>query len=80
VTRSHHPIAGNKTEGEKDRQPNADDRDAIMLCHLTNQRFSELRISFQSLAVARRTAQQRLQSVSCDPAILLLFQAVISLL
>src|SRR5437899_12825818 len=44
VARSPDPIARTQTTDEQDRQPNAGDRDAIMLRHLANQRFSELTI------------------------------------
>ena len=63
-----------------------------MVRHLTNQRFSEVTIRFcggerrrkyreEFMACgAEQTTQQRLQRVSCDPAIPLLFRALISLL
>jgi hypothetical protein len=46
IAGAHQAITASKSASDKDRQRHVSDRGAIMVRHLTNQRFSEVAIRF----------------------------------
>jgi hypothetical protein len=92
ITGAHQAITASKSVSDKDQQRHGSDRDAIMVRHLTNEQFSELTIHFCGGERRRKYLEKfmacgaeqshptAIARGSCDPAIPLLFRAVISLL